>query len=141
MLRKMRIWLYGLITCFKPWYLRNILGMDIGKNVSIARKAVLDRTINPSGIHIGDNTWIANGVVILSHDYCRTLKVDTYIGKRCFIGLRAIILPGVHIGDDVIIGAGSVVTKDIPSNCVAVGNPAKVVKENVKLSEKGQVIS
>lgn len=50
------------------------------------------------------------------------------IGKRCWIGAGAIILPGVTVGDDTVIGAGSVVTKDIPSGVVAVGNPCRVIK-------------
>ena len=51
------------------------------------------------------------------------------IGNNCFIGARSTILPGVTIGDNTIIGAGSVVTKDIPSNVVAVGNPCKIIKD------------
>ena len=50
------------------------------------------------------------------------------IGDRCWIGANVIILPGVTIGDNVVIGSGSIVTKDIPDNSIAVGNPAKVIK-------------
>ena len=53
---------------------------------------------------------------------------DVTIGENCWITSRVIILGGVTIGDDVIIGAGSVVTHDIPSNCFAAGNPCKVIK-------------
>lgn len=52
------------------------------------------------------------------------------IGDRCWIGANAIILPGVTIGNNVVVGSGSVVTKDIPNNSIAVGNPAKVIKSN-----------
>ena len=52
------------------------------------------------------------------------------IGDRCWIGANSIILPGVTIGNNVVIGAGSVVTKDIPDNVVAVGSPAKIIREN-----------
>lgn len=52
-----------------------------------------------------------------------------HIGKRCWIGAGAVIFPGVTIGDDTVIGAGSVVTKDIPANVVAVGNPCRVMRE------------
>ena len=51
------------------------------------------------------------------------------IGNDCFVGAGSIILPGVHIGNKVIIGAGSVVAKSIPDNSVAVGNPAKVIRQ------------
>ena len=50
------------------------------------------------------------------------------IGKNVWIGTHAVILPGVTIGDRAVIGAGSIVTKDVPANSVAVGNPAKVIK-------------
>lgn len=59
------------------------------------------------------------------------LKVDTKIGSDCVIGVRSIILPGLTIGNQVVIGGGSVVTKNIPSNCIAAGNPAKILKENI----------
>ena len=60
---------------------------------------------------------------------------DTKIGRNCFIGVRSLILPGVTIGDECCIGAGSVVTKDIPSNSVAVGCPARVVKTGIKMND------
>ena len=56
-------------------------------------------------------------------------NMPVHIGKCCWIGAGAIIMPGVTIGDNTVIGAGSVVTKDIPSNVVAVGNPCKVMRE------------
>ena len=52
-----------------------------------------------------------------------------HIGKNCWLGAGVIVVPGVSIGDDTVIGAGSVVTKDIPSGVVAVGNPCRVIKE------------
>lgn len=58
------------------------------------------------------------------------IKKPVKIGNRCWIGANAIILPGVTIGDNVVIGAGSIVTKDMPSNTIAVGSPARVIREN-----------
>nr|WP_303234909.1 DapH/DapD/GlmU-related protein [Methanosphaera cuniculi] len=52
------------------------------------------------------------------------------MGKRCWIGTNAIILPGVTIGDNVIVAAGSVVTKDIPDNMIVGGVPAHIIREN-----------
>jgi galactoside O-acetyltransferase len=51
------------------------------------------------------------------------------IGRNCWLGAGVIVMPGVTIGDNTVIGAGSVVTKDIPSGVVAVGNPCKVLRE------------
>ena len=56
-------------------------------------------------------------------------NLPVHIGRNCWLGAGVIVLPGVTIGDNSVIGAGSVVTKDIPSNVVAVGNPCKVLRE------------
>lgn len=125
--------LWSILTNAYPSYLRWRYRMDIGKNCRISWKAHLDKSVNPQGIHIGDNVWILNGAMILAHDHCRNLKTDTYIGDDCVIGVRSIILPGISIGNQCVIGGGSVVTRNIPSQCVAVGNPAKVIKENISV--------
>lgn len=78
--------------------------MDIGKNCRISWKAHLDKSVNPKGIHIGDNTWVLSGAMILAHDHCRSLKAYTYIGKNCVIGVRSIIMPGLSVGNQVVIG-------------------------------------
>ena len=113
--------------------------MDIGENARVSWKAHLDKSINPRGIHIGDGTDIVNGCMILSHDACRCLKTDTYIGKNCIIGARSIILPGVNIGDSSIVAAGAVVSKDVVANSVVAGNPAKVIKKGVVV-KNGRII-
>ena len=135
-----RSFLWRHITRLYASYLRRAFGMDIGEDCRISWKAHLDKSINPQGIHIGDGTDVLNGAMILSHDNCRSLKVDTYVGENCVIGVRSIILPGVRVGDSCIIGAGSVVTKDIPNNCIAVGNPAKVIHEGVAVFH-GKIIN
>lgn len=114
-------------------YLRKVYHMDIGRNVRVSWKAHLDKSINPQGIHIGEGACVLNGAMILAHDACRSLKADTYIGENCVVGVRSIILPGVKIGDSSIVGAGAVVSKDVPAHCIVVGNPAKVVKEGINV--------
>ena len=99
--------------------------MDIGKNVQISWKAHLDKSINPRGIHIGDESQVLNGAMILSHDACRRLKTDTYIGKNCVIGARSIILPGVTVGDSSIVAAGAVVSKNTPPKLCGCGESSK----------------
>lgn len=128
--------LWQIVTNIYPAYLRRIYKMDLGENVKISPKAHLDKSINPRGVHIGSGTSILNGAFILAHDHCRSLKTDTYIGSNCVIGINSIILPGIHIGNEVVVGAGAVVTKDIKSNCIVAGNPAVVIKEGITVRNR-----
>lgn len=138
-LNKIRIFLYRAYTSILPWYLNTFFGMHIGKGTIISRRANLDRNVNPGGIHIGEYTCVT-GALILTHDACRKMKVDTYVGDRCFLGANCIIMPGVRIGNEVIVGAGAVVTKDVPSNCIVVGNPAVILKEGISCGNYGVLI-
>lgn len=106
----------------------------------ISRRSQLDRGVNPKGIYIGDYTRITGGVLIMAHDECRKLKVNTRIGNKCFIGARSIIMPGVTIGNEVIVGAGSVVTKDVPDNSIVAGNPARIIRSNIHCKDYGVLI-
>ena len=114
MLSYLRKKAYNVVTRLYPWFLKNVYGMDIGQDVIISRSAKLDRAINPRGIHIGEGTWILTEAMVLSHDHCRGLKADTYIGENCVIGVRSIIMPGVSVGNSCIVAACSVVTKNPP---------------------------
>lgn len=136
---KIRNKLHILLTSIKRIILRKVYHMNISPTARISFGSYLDKT-NPKDIYIGDETFIATGVIILTHDYCRSLYKKTYIGKQCFIGANAIILPGISIGDHVIVGSGSVVTKDIKSNCIVAGNPAKIIKENINTTKYGKLV-
>lgn len=94
--------------------------------------------VDDTHIYVGDYTMFGPNVVVATagHPILPELREKAYqynmpvhIGRNCWIGAGALILPGVTIGDNTVIGAGSVVTKDIPSNVVAVGNPCKVLRE------------
>lgn len=94
--------------------------------------------VDDTHIYVGDYTMFGPNVIVATagHPILPELREKQYqfnmpihIGKRCWIGAGAVILPGVTIGDDTVIGAGSVVTKDIPANVVAVGNPCRVMRE------------
>jgi maltose O-acetyltransferase len=93
-------------------------------------------------VSIGERSVLSAGVMVLAHDastkmalgYSRVAPVE--IGERVFVGARSVILPGVRVGDDAIIGAGSVVRHDIPAGTVAAGNPAKPIAQTVDYNER-----
>lgn len=119
-------------------YYRYVYKMDLGVGVIISPHARLDKGVGYR-IHIGDDTQILAYSTVLGHDFCRKLSVDTYIGDNCIVGINSIILPGLIVGNQVVIGNGAVVTKNIPSHCMVVGNPARIIRTDVKVS-KGTII-
>lgn len=142
------IWTHSLsiITMFTfPYFItvffHRLRGVKIGKGTRISRNVMLDDH-NPELIHIGKNVAITTKVIILCHQrdltnykvgedamYYPFKEQAVYICDKVHIGVGSIIMPGVTIGEGAIIGAGSVVTKNIPPYCVAVGVPAKVIKQ------------
>lgn len=122
------------------------LGVKVGEGtVFYGAKAEMFST-EPWVITIGKQCHITAGVLFVTHD-AATLSVrdecgpwtivgNIVLGDNVYVGIRTIILPGVHIGDNAIIGAGSVVTKDIPANVVAAGVPCKVIGSREKYIEK-----
>ena len=134
-----RLFVSNVYRKIRVFYLR-IRGYNIPYSSIIEGSVKLDK-LYTAGINVGNNTLIAGGAVILSHDHCKRVGnnlpylADTYIGNNCFIAVNAIILPGVRIGDEVIVGAGSVVTKDVPSNCIVAGNPAKIIRTGIRMNK------
>ena len=94
--------------------------------------------VDDTHIYVGDYTMLGPNVVLATagHPILPELRplayqynMPVHIGKNCWLGAGVIVLPGVTIGDNTVIGAGSIVTKDIPANVVAVGNPCRVLRE------------
>ena len=120
-----------------------------GKNIHFEGMAMLNFNctfLDSSTITIGDRTLIGPGCCLI----CTNHSIDPEerlkgvfhnkpirIGKRVWLGGNVTVLPGVTIGDDSVIGAGSVVTKDIPAGVVAAGNPCRVLR---KVSEQDKMI-
>lgn len=112
-----------------------------GKHVHFGEKVYANfnlTLVDDTHIFVGDHTMFGPNVTVTTagHPILPELRKEGYqfnapvtIGKNCWIGSGVVILPGVTIGDHTVIGAGSIVTKDIPANVVAVGNPCKVLRE------------
>jgi acetyltransferase-like isoleucine patch superfamily enzyme len=126
MLSKLRNRVRDLCNPMRNWYLCRIWGHKIDPTARVSWSAFLDRT-RPEEIEVGSYTVIAAGACLLSHDFASSRKGLTRVGDNCFVGARAIVLPGICIGNHSVIGAGSVVTEDIAPGSLAVGNPARVI--------------
>ena len=85
-------------------------------------------------INIGKNVWMAKnvGIITANHLLSNPEKHDNgkpvEIGDSCWIGMNAVLLPGVKLGNNTVVGAGSIVTKSFEGHCVIAGNPARVIK-------------
>lgn len=94
--------------------------------------------VDDTHIYVGDYTMLGPNVTIATagHPILPELREQGYqynapvhIGRNCWLGAGVIVLPGITIGDDVVIGAGSIVTKDLPDHVIAVGNPCQILRE------------
>lgn len=124
----------------RPWVLRKI-GCHVGKDVFIGDRVWVDSG-HADLIYIEDHAHVTGLTVLLCHkrelsdyymgdDYAKLpyKTGEIHLGRGCSTGTGTLIMPGVTIGDGAIVGAGSLVTKDIPAWTIAIGRPAKVVKE------------
>lgn len=117
---------------FPPFY------TDFGKNITLGKRVFINAGCcfqDQGGIEIGDDCLIGHQTVLatLNHDLSPESRGGMFpapikIGRRVWIGAHATVLPGVTIGDNAVIAAGAVVTKDVPANAVVGGMPAKIIK-------------
>ena len=132
MLRTLRHLVGVTIRRVRIAYLRR-MGVQIGDKAFISWGAWIDT--RRGTVVIGDGVTITNGSKILSHDHSQhkmgkgtAEKTRTTIGNGVVIGMNAIILPGVTVGDHSIVAAGAIVTKDVPPGSLVAGYAARVVK-------------
>lgn len=127
------------------------IGVNMRGNVRIYGSSYEMFSTEPWLITLGNNVHIVGGTVFIPHDGGTLILRDKVpdleltgpitIGDNVYIGSRCIIMLGVNIGSNVIIGAGSIVTKNIPDNSVSVGIPARVIKTIDEYLEKAQMNS
>lgn len=127
--------------CGKNVHIEQPFHCDYGKNITVGDEFYSNYNLvilDVGRVTIGNNVMLAPNVSIYTaghpiHPDSRNsgyeYGIGITIGDNVWIGGNTVILPGVHIGNNAVIGAGSVVTKDIPDNVIAVGNPAKIVRE------------
>lgn len=113
---------------WKNWLYRKCLGMRVGDHTAVAFMVMMD-LMYPERITIGKNSIIGYNTTILCHEYLihEYRLGDVVIGDRVMIGANSTILPGVTIGDDAVISAGSLVHRDVPAGAFVGGNPAKII--------------
>jgi len=140
LIKRLKLYFRDILLDAYRWYLRHRYKMNLSKTCRFSLRVNFDKT-NPKGIYVGDETYIAFGAVILAHDMCREFHADTKIGKRCFIGAHALILPGICIEDECIVGSGAVVTKSVPKGSIVAGNPAKIIKSGIKTRAFGKLVN
>lgn len=118
-----------------PFYCDYGFHIEVGKNFYANYNCTI---LDVAKVKIGDNCQLAPNVSIYTaghpvHPESRNSMyeygIEVTIGDNCWIGGNSVICPGVHIGNNVVIGAGSVVTKDIPDWSIAAGNPCKVIRK------------
>ena len=154
---KYLLWLVGRPQppglCFLNWFFQRVCGLNseyswpvhftsrvvgrviIGNNVWVSFAVSGGCYIQGgNGIEIGDDTLFAPGVKIISanHGLTDLKKWDpappVIIGKRCWIGANAVVLPKVVLGDEVVVGAGAIVSRSFPDGAIVAGTPAKLIK-------------
>jgi maltose O-acetyltransferase len=119
-------------------YARSVLVTFPGGSLEIGDRAVLNYGVDIAAtglVRIGADSMIGTHTIILDNDFHEVADRDqmpnsrpVVIGERVWIGNRCIIMPGVTIGDDAVVGAGSVVMTSIPPGAFAIGNPSRVIK-------------
>lgn len=147
MIKKIICTIYNMVLAkLSPVSYARKIGVNIKGKVKIYGTSYNMFSTEPFLVTLGDNVYISVNASFICHDGSTlifraknpSLEIagEIIVGNNVFVGARSIILPNVTIGNDCVIAAGSVVTKDVPSNSVVGGNPAKIIKSTEQLEVK-----
>ncbi|PWU69264.1 MULTISPECIES: acyltransferase [Gracilibacillus] len=121
----------------KNWLYRTLLKMEVGDKTAFALMVMLD-IMFPEKIHVGKNSVIGYNTTILAHEYLiKEYRLgEVYIGDEVMIGANSTILPGVTIGSNAIVAAGTIVHKDVQPGSFVGGNPMKVIYTKEEMEKR-----
>ena len=122
------VFIYPSAKIYIPWLLKMEGRSCLGPNSEVYN---LGSVHIKNGATISQYVYICNGTHDLSNTKLPLMIGEIIINENVFIGAKALILPGINIGEGAIIGAGSVVTKDVEAWCIVAGNPAKFIKKRI----------
>ncbi|RWR13178.1 acyltransferase [Siminovitchia fortis] len=128
---------YTPFLALKNWMYRVFLNMSVGEKTSFALMVMPD-IMFPEKITVGTNTVIGYNTTILAHEYLiKEYRLGpVVIGDNVLIGANTTILPGVEIGDEAVVSAGTLVHKDVPAGAFAGGNPMKIIYTKEEMDER-----
>ena len=133
-LRKLRVVMLGV----RRFWLKTVRGIDVSPSDSISLSSRI-LSAKRGSIHIGPDTLVAFKTLLYSRDPASGQVWPIRVGKRCFIGGGAVLTPGVTIGDESIVAAGAIVLDDVPPRSIVAGNPARVVRTDIRVGRFGRM--
>jgi maltose O-acetyltransferase len=133
-LRRLRLLLTGLRRRWLQW--RTGLVIHPSCSISLSSRFLPHQ---PGGVTIGADTLIAFKTLIDARDLASGEVRPIRIGERCFIGGGSMVLPGVTIGNEVIVAAGAVVATDVPDRCIVAGTPARIIRRDIEVGRFGRL--
>lgn len=127
-----------LITGARRRWLITVRGIECHPTASLSLTAQMVPG-RRGAISIGERTLLAFKTLLIARDPDGNVR-PIQIGKNCFVGGGAVVLPGVTVGDNAIVAAGAVVTEDVPSNSIVGGNPARILRSNAIIGDYGVLL-
>lgn len=134
-LRPLRLFLTGIRRRWLQWSSTGVQ-IDPSCSISLTSRFIAGR---PGGVVVGADTLVAFKTLIDARDLASGTVMPIHIGQRCFIGGGSVIMPGVTVGDEVIVAAGAIVMADVPPRSIVAGIPARVIRSDIEVGRFGRL--